>query len=82
MSQRMKDQKLCLKLQKDTSVHGEEMKMREGIINLYEFAALNKTCLQCKQFCDITADGFAMTTDGLAMTNKIDKLTMLKKSQK
>jgi len=68
----MQDQKLCLKLQKDTSVHGEEMTMREGIINLYEFAALNKTCLQCKQFCDITADGLAMTTVGLAMTNKID----------
>lgn len=58
--------KLCLKLQKDTSVHGEWMKMREGIINLYEFAALNKTCLQYKQFCDTTADHssrFAMTKE-------------------
>lgn len=77
----MQDQKLCLKLQKDTSVHGEEMKMREGIINLYEFAALNKTCLQWKQFCDMTADGLAMTTVSLAMTNKIDKLKMLKKKR-
>ncbi len=56
MSQQMQVLKLYLKLQKDTSVHGEWMKMRERIINLYEFAALNKICLQCKQFCDITAD--------------------------
>lgn len=65
--------KLCLKLPKDTSVHGEWMKMREGIINLYEFAALNKTCLQYKQFCDTTADH----SSRFAMTKKIDKLKML-----